>query len=123
MRKTKSPAAKPSKKAKAASLPAGFRAIHQVPNWEPEKHKVLLGVRGEMQETVFGRGTRKENAQRFFVVDDAKLGEVILRESVNLRPLFEQSKQGDTIRVEFLGYGEKKIGQNAPRLFNVGIKE
>lgn len=111
-------------KAKAAvhTLPSGFKVIGRAPNWDPEKNNVLEGERGETQEVTFDKGTRKERTQRLCIVQDDELGAVTLWESSMLKDLFDQTEDGDVIRVEFLGYGEKKKGQNAPKLFSVGVK-
>lgn len=115
--------AKSKSKAKTNSLPNGYKVIGRAPNWDPEKNPVLEGERGATQEVTFDKGTKKERTQRLTIVNDETLGNVTLWESSTLRDFFDQTKDGDEIRVEFLGYGDAKKGQNAPKLFSVGVKE
>jgi hypothetical protein len=57
------------------------------------------------------------------IVNDETLGPVNVWESGGLRDLFEQTEDGDHVRIEFLGMGVKKPGQNAPRLFSCSVKQ
>jgi hypothetical protein len=110
-------------KAKVHSLPNGYKVIGRAPNWDPDKNPVLSGERGATQEVTFDKGTKKERTQRLCIVQDETLGAVTLWESSTLRDFFDQTNDGDDIRVEFLGYGDAKKGQNAPKLFSTGVKE
>jgi len=123
MAKAKAKAKSKSNAASKHQLPNGYKVIGRAPNWDAEKNPVLEGVRGDTQEVVFDKGTRKERTQRLCIVQDETLGAVTLWEASMLKDLFDQTKDGDDIRVEFLGYGEKKKGQNAPKLYSVGVRE
>jgi hypothetical protein len=115
--------AKAKSKGKVHTLPSGYKVIGRAPNWDPEKHPVLEGERGATQEVTFDKGTKKERTQRLTIVQDETLGAVTLWESSTLRDFFDQTNDGDNIRVEFLGFGDAKKGQNPPKLFSVGVKE
>jgi hypothetical protein len=121
--KAKAKAKSKSKAKTQHTLPNGYKVIGRAPNWDPEKNPVLEGERGETQEVTFDKGTKKERTQRLCIVQDDTLGAVTLWESSTLRDFFDQTEKGDHIRVEFLGYGDAKKGQNAPKLFSTGVKE
>lgn len=114
---------KSNSKSKVHALPNGYKVIGRAPNWDPEKNPVLQGERGATQEVTFDKGTKKERTQRLCIVQDETLGAVTLWEASTLRDLFDQTEEGDDIRVEYLGLGEAKKGQNPPKLFSVGVKE
>lgn len=120
---------KASKGAKAPTLPNGYKVIGRAPNWNMEKHPVIDGERGEEKEVKFTeplkRGQKKPDTRtvRTFIVNDETLGPVNVWESGGLRDLFDNTEAGDVVRIEFLGMGTAKKGQNAPRLFSCSKKE
>jgi len=114
--------AKAKSVSKSNSLPNGYKVIGRAPAWDHEKHPVLCGERGPTQEVTFDKGTKKERTQRLCVVQDETLGAVTLWESSTLRDFFDQTEEGNDIRVEFLGMGPAKKGQNPPKLFSTGVK-
>jgi hypothetical protein len=113
--------------AKAPTLPSGYKVIGRAPNWDPEKDEVIEGERGETKEVTFNEGVKKgpnkERTVRTMIVQDETIGAVNVWESGMLRDLFDQTEAGDKVRIEFLGYGEAKKGQNAPKLFSCGVAD
>jgi hypothetical protein len=96
------------------TLPNGYKTLDRAPNWDFEKQTVLHGRRGATDVNTVDRGRPGERDQRSCVVDDDTLGEVTLWESSMLRTLFDKTKEGDVIRVEFLGYAEPKHDGDSP---------
>lgn len=128
MAKAKAKAKKVWKKAgkrKPGSLPEGYKVIGRAPSWDLAKYPVIEGPRGETTEIEMPKkkGEKKARTVRTFVLQDETIGAVAVWESSMLRDAFDQSEDGDILRIEFLGYGEAKKGQNAPKLFNVMKKE
>jgi hypothetical protein len=115
--------AKSKSKSKPVMLPSGYKVIGRAPNWDIEKHPVIEGERSEAREVTFDEGTKKERAVRTIIVADETLGAVNVWESSGLRDLFDQTEAGDVVRIEYLGLGKAKKGQNAPRLFSCSMKE
>jgi len=109
--------------AKAPVMPNGYKVIGRAPNWNPEKDPVVEGERGEVKEVTMDAGTKKEREVRTFIVQDETLGAVTVWESGMLRDLFDQTEPGDKVRIEYLGLGTAKRGQNAPKLFSCGVAE
>lgn len=110
-------------KAHAATLPGGYKVIGRAPSWEHEKHPVLQGERGDIREVVMDKGTKKERTLRTMIVQDDTIGAVTVWESAMLADMMDSTEDGDNIRIEFLGYGQAKKGQNAPKLFSCAVKE
>lgn len=106
----------------APQLPNGYKVIGRAPNWNPEKQPTVEGVRGKTKEVVLDEGTKKERTIRNFILQDDEIGAVTIWESAMLRDLFDSTDDGDTVRIEFLGFGPAKKGQNAPKLFSCGVK-
>lgn len=121
--KTKTATRKQSKTGNGGvKLPSGYTVIGRAPNWDFDKHAVLEGVRGETHEVVMDEGTKNERKSRNCIVTNDE-GAFTLWESGTLRDFFDQTEDGDQIRVEFLGLGTaKKKGQNAPKLFSTAVK-
>lgn len=111
------------KKAKPIQLPNGYKVIGRAPNWDVEKHPVIEGERSEVRMVTMDEGTKKEREVRTFIVADETVGAVNVWESGMLRDLFDQTKEGDVVRIEYLGLGKAKRGQNAPKLFNCALKD
>jgi len=103
-------------------IPTGFKVIGRAPNWDVEKNPIVQGVRGEAHEVIMDAGTKKERKVRTIILMDDELGPVTVWESGGLRDMFDQTEDGDTVRIEFLGLGEAKKGQNAPKLFSCAVK-
>lgn len=125
--KAKAKSSKRTKGDKAVMLPDGYKVIGRAPNWDMDKHPVLEGVRGEDKEVIFTdpkkKGKDAKRKVRTFVVVDETIGAVNVWESGGLRDLFDNTGDGDAIRIEFLGLGTAKKGQNPPRLFSCAKKE
>lgn len=115
--------AKVTYKSKKSTLPNGYKIIGRAPSWDVEKNSVLEGERGAVSSITFDKGTKKERDQRIMIVQDKTLGAVTVWESSMLKDMFDQTSDGDTVRIEFLGYGEAKKGQQAAKLFSVAVKE
>jgi len=114
---------KPKSKSKPVVLPSGYKVIGRAPNWDIEKNPVIEGERSDAHDVTFDEGTKKERTVRTMIVADETLGAVNVWESSGLRDLFDQTEAGDTVRIEYLGLGKAKKGQNAPRLFSCSMKE
>jgi hypothetical protein len=112
-----------SKSKSTPVLPNGYKVIGRAPNWDVEKHPVIVGERGEVKEVTMDAGTKKERDVRTFILQDETLGAVTVWESGMLRDLFDQTEPGDKVRIEYLGLGTAKRGQNAPKLFSCGVAE
>lgn len=113
-----------SKKAKPISLPNGYKVVGRAPNWDMDKNPVIEGERSDAREVIFDEGTKKERSVRTMIVSDEELGAVTVWESGMLRDLFDQTEEGQTVRIEYLGLSPtKKKGQNAARLFNCAVKD
>jgi len=113
--------------AKSPTLPSGYKVIGRAPNWDPEKDEVIEGERGETKEVTFNEGVKKgpnkERVVRTMIVQDETIGAVNVWESGMLRDLFDQTEAGDKVRIEYLGLGQAKKGQNAPKLFSCGVAD
>lgn len=114
---------------KVPTLPSGYRVVGRTPSWEIEKNPVIAGERGPTNEVEFAqplkKGQKKAEVRtvRTVVVNDETIGPVTVWESGMLRDFFDQTSEGDNVRIEFLGYGNAKPGQNAPKLFSCGVKD
>lgn len=121
--------AKAKSKSRTATLPNGYKVIGRAPNWDMEKHPVIEGERGEDKEIPFTQPPAKRGGKptvrkvRTFIVNDETLGPVNVWESGGLRDLFDQTEDGEVVRIEYLGMGKAKKGQNAPRLFQCSLKQ
>lgn len=113
---------------KVPTLPNGYKVIGRAPNWDVEKHPVIDGERGESKEVEFKqplkKGQKKAETRtvRTCVVTDKTIGPVTVWESSMLTDFFDNTDEGDQVRIEFLGMGTAKPGQNAPRLFSCAKK-
>ena len=128
--KTTSASASASALPQGEGIPEGFGEIGAgyAPTWKPEEHGKLLhgpvtgGVR-DVEMTI----RKKTEVRRCMEVTQKKTGErLTLWESAALSELFEtivETGEGPEVYVRFDGYGKKKPGQNAPKLFTVAIKQ
>jgi len=108
-------------KSKTPTLPSGFKVIGRAPNWDFEKNPIVVGTRGAEHEVVMDKGTKKERTIRNFILQEETLGAVTIWESSMLKQMFDETEEDQRIRIEFLGYGEAKKGQNAPKLFSCAV--
>jgi hypothetical protein len=107
----------------APTLPSGYKVIGRAPNWDAEKDPVIEGERGPLREVTFDEGTKKERTLNVMIVQDDTLGAVTVWESAGLKDLFEQTEDGDTVRIEYLGTAKSaKKGHNPMRLYSCGVK-
>ena len=114
---------KRANKGKAATLPNGYKVIGRAPNWDPEKNPVLQGERGAANEVTLDKGTKKEREVRTMILQDETLGAVTVWESSMLKDFFDQTEEGQNVRIEYLGLGKAKKGQNAPKMFSCAVQE
>lgn len=120
--KTKGKAA--GKKAKPIVLPNGYKVIGRAPNWDMDKNPVVEGERGETRTVTFNEGTKKEESRECFIVNDEELGAVVVWNSTGLRDCFEQTEEGQTVRIEYLGQTKPtRKGYSGMKLFSVGVKD
>lgn len=126
-RKSTKKAAKKSvknKKTAAVHLPDGYKVIGRAPNWDVDKHPVIEGVRGETKVVTLNAGTKNEKDTNCMVVVTEDLGALTVWESAGLKDLFEQTDDGDVVRVEYVEtLAPRKKGQQGMRVFSCAVKE
>jgi hypothetical protein len=111
-------------KSKSAVLPEGYKTIQRAPNWDAVRHPVIEGVRSAIYSVKLNKGKKDERAVSVMTVTDETLGDVTVWESGMLADLFGRTKEGDIVRIEYLGEGKAaKPGQNPPKLFSAAVKE
>jgi hypothetical protein len=111
-------------KSKSNVLPDGYKVIQRAPNWDAVKNPVIEGVRGEVFSVKLNKGKKDERSVNVMTVTDRTLGDVTVWESGMLSDMFERTKAGQTVRIEYLGEGKPaKAGQNPPKLFSAAVKE
>lgn len=124
MAKSKSKQSKQSVRTVKAKAPSGYTVLDRPANWDHDSHPIIEGVRGETEEVVVDKGRPTERLQRSMSVQDKTIGAVTVWESGMLRNLFDRTKEGDTIRVEFLGYGEPRSkDESAPKKFTCAVMD
>lgn len=107
-----------------AKAPAGYTVLDRPANWDHDNHPVIEGPRGETEEGTVDRGRPTERLQRSMTVVDKTIGAVTVWESGMLRNLFDRTKDGDVVRVEFLGYGEpRNKDESAPKKFTCAVMD
>ena len=107
-----------------AKAPAGYTVLDRPANWDHDANPVIEGVRGETEEVVVDKGRPSERLQRSMTVVDKTIGAITVWESGMLRNLFDRTKDGDTVRVEFLGYGEPRSKEeSAPKKFTCAVMD
>lgn len=105
-------------------LPDGYKTIGRAPNWDIDKYPILEGVRGEIKAVTLNAGTKQEKETNCVVVVSDELGAVTVWESAGLRDLFEQTEDGDTVRIEYVETLEpRRKGQQGMRVFSCAVKE
>jgi hypothetical protein len=118
--------AKVIKKASPSKVPAGYRVIGRAASWDMDKHPVLEGERGKTKEVTFtDKETGEERTINTMIVQDEELGAVVVWESGMLRDFFDQTDEGDVVRIEYLGIDKKKPkkGHNPAKLFHCLVKD
>lgn len=117
--------AKTAKGKRASSLPEGYKVIGRAPPWDVDKYPVIEGERGPTVSVKMPpkKGQKKGDVRENFVLQDETIGAVTVWRSSMLGDAFDQTEEGNVLRIEFLGYGEKKKGQNPAKLFSVMRKE
>lgn len=113
------------KPAANVALPEGYTAVagfgDSWPGTNPEVGATLIGEIVGYDEVEVRRGRKIEETNTMRVEDeDGKVWTVW--ESAGLRPLFEY-EEGTHICIIFTGMGKAKKGQNAPKLYNIGVLE
>jgi hypothetical protein len=123
-KKSSKKVAKRGKKSAAVHLPDGYKVIGRAPNWDVDKHPTLEGVRGETKEITLNEGTKAEKVTACMVVVSDEIGAVSVWQSAGLRDLFEQTEDGDTVRIEYVEtLAPRKKGQQGMRVFSCALKE
>lgn len=112
--------------AKAASkLPKGFTAIGGLssswPNDTTKPGEVIVGTIVSFDEKKVQRGKRKEKV-KLLELETTEGKKLTLWQSAGLSPLFDLPA-GTRVRLEYLGMGVAKPGQNAPRLYALAVAE
>jgi hypothetical protein len=103
---------------KDANLPAGFKTIERASNWECEKNKIITGVRGPTKDVMV-----KGDELRCFQVESEEIGPVTVWESSYLRDLFDQTEEGDIVRIQYMGTSKPKFKDHSPtRIFKCAFK-
>lgn len=116
--------AKRGKKSAAVHLPDGYKVIGRAPNWDVDKNPTIEGVRGEVKVVTLNAGTKQEKETNCMVVVTEELGALTVWESAGLRDLFEQTEDGDTVRIEYVEtLPARKKGQQGMRVFSCAVKE
>lgn len=119
----KKTAKRANKKSAGVQLPDGYKVIGRAPNWDVDKHPIIEGVRGETKAVTLNEGTKNEKETNCMVVVTEELGAVTVWESAGLRDLFEQTEDGDTVRIEYVETLEpRKKGQQGMRVFSCAVK-
>jgi hypothetical protein len=114
----------------ATPVPEGFRQISQERGilWDHEDMPVMMGtVKGPIQ-TVTVQTPQGPQDRRLFLCEEKETEEVYaIWESATLTPLFTELESLDDIHVSvfirFDGYGQKKPGQNPPKLFTTAVAD
>ena len=123
-KKSAKKSAKKTRGGKAVHLPDGYKVIGRAPNWDVDKHPTIEGVRGETKAVTLNEGTKQEKETNCMVVVTEELGAVTVWESAGLRDLFEQTEDGDTVRIEYVEtLAPRKKGQQGMRVFSCALKE
>lgn len=113
-----------NKKASAVHLPDGYKVIGRAPNWDLEKYPMIEGVRGEVKSVTLNEGTKQEKTTNCLVVVTEEFGALTVWESAGLRDFFEQTEDGDTVRIEYVQtLAPRKKGQQGMRVFSCAVKE
>jgi hypothetical protein len=116
--------AKQSVRSVKAKTPAGYTVLDRAPNWDHDNHPVIEGVRRADEEIPVDKGRATERLQRCMEVIDKTIGAVTIWESAMLRNLFDRTKDGDTVRVEFLGYGTpRSADEQPPKKFTCAVMD
>src|SRR5687768_12795366 len=121
-------AKKPAKKAakakrskannKLPTLPGGYKVIGRAPNWDADSHPIIEGERGPARVVTIKAGTAEERDVRTVIVQDSTIGAVTVWESADLSAFFDQTEDGDKVRIEFLGEAPaKKKDQKGMRMY------
>jgi hypothetical protein len=117
-------AKKRGKKDAEIHLPDGYKVVGRAPNWDVDKHPVLEGVRGPLKTVTWNEGTKQEEERQCMVVVSEELGAVTVWQSAGLRDFFEQTDDGDEVRVEYTHtLPARKKGQQGMRVFSCAVKE
>ncbi len=123
-----------NRKATANDIPEGMDRIgsSNAPTWKPEVGESLHGVVTDGVKVVEFTQKRKvkgkmveETVERRVFEMEAEGDRHAVWESAALVELFEKVEEngpGLVVFIRFDGYGKKKPGQNAPKLFTCAVK-
>jgi hypothetical protein len=108
---------------KGVQLPDGYKVIGRAPNWDVDKHPIIEGERGETKIVTLNQGTKDEKDTNCMVVVTPEYGALTVWESAGLKDLFEQTEDGDVVRIEYVETLEpRKKGQQGMRVFSCAVK-
>ncbi len=118
----------------SADIPAGMKQIGSgnAPTWKPEEGEALNGtvtqdvkiVEFTNKRKVKGKMVEETTERRVFELTDEEGQRHAIWESAALVELFDivaENGVGTGVFIRFDGYGKKKPGQNAPKLFTVAV--
>lgn len=111
-------------KSSSANVPKGMKALSGsfAPTWDPEKVNPIQGTFGEPKEVQLKQGN-KTVTRRCVEFTTDKGDRFTVWESAGLKTMFDEVEAGTKVYIHFDGYGEAKKGQNAPKLFTVGVDD
>ncbi len=108
----------------SGNVPKGMKAINSsfAPTWDPEARKELTGTFGPIKEVPLKQGNKTVDRRCVeFTTHDGE--RFTIWESAGLKVMFDDVKPGTEVYIRFDGYGQAKKGQNAPKLFTVGVED
>jgi hypothetical protein len=111
-------------KSTSGNVPKGMKALSGsfAPSWDCEKVPTLEGTFGPIKSVPIKQGSK--TVERRCVEFTTNSGDrYTVWESAGLKTMFEEVESGTGVYIHFDGYGEAKKGQNAPKLFTVGIDD
>lgn len=102
--------------------PKGFKRVEGFSiRWDCETQPTLEGKWGAVRTVTVPVG-RKQEDRRCVDVAQANGVSLTVWESAGLSNAFDTIPEGADVIIHYLGLGEAKTGQNAPKLFQVFYK-
>lgn len=90
--------------------------------WDVGLQPVLVGEWGEVRTVTVPVGRGKQEDRRCVDVTQDDGIPLTVWESAGLKKAFDEIEEGTQVYLEYLGLGEAKKGQNAPKLFTVATR-
>lgn len=91
--------------------------------WDCVKQPVLQGSWGKVKVVTVPVGRGKQEDRRCVDITQENGIPLTVWESAGLRVAFDEIEEGMEVYLEYLGLGDAKPGQNAPKLFTVGYQQ